>query len=305
MTPIYHVDVSGPQALFGQIGTQAAGFERVLKRWGGYFKAQALRRADAAEGWPPLSQATRKKLEQTRTSAITAQATVRKGYASALERYLIREQNKLEAKVQNEWASAGAAAKLAGTSAAREAARSSPSADLQELRRLQAGGTVDRQLTKRGQPSSKAVAWQGSKAVDRLRRRVARAQDQKRKIAEARAGLEAARAAAGQEGATDKAHARLAKLEAKAQGKVRVGGDKRKAGNHKLLGRVARQIEWKLGGNRVSAFGRVPWGAVHNEGGSAGHGASEPKREHLAIRTEDETVLSEILLDHLLGGGQP
>jgi phage gpG-like protein len=51
----------------------------------------------------------------------------------------------------------------------------------------------------------------------------------------------------------------------------------------------------------VSCFSKVPWSEVHNAGGTAGRGASEPKREFLAILDEDRAVLADIVLSHLRG----
>lgn len=206
----------------------------ILKRWGGYFRAQALRRAASQEGWPPLAESTRKKLQQQRLAKVTSAGKVRASYGSALDRYLARDANK---------GSAGAAA------------------DLQELRRLRAGGAVDR-----AEDGRKAAAWGGSRAIDRLRKQLARAQDQRQK------GKRAT-----------------------------VGGKRRKADKHKLLGQVATAIVWKLEGTSVKAFGRVPFSAVHNDGGSAGHGASEPQRVFLAVDAQDRVVLVDIVRQQLLG----
>lgn len=262
----YTVHVEAAQARFASIGQRAAGFDSVLKRWGGYFKSKALKRADAAEGWAPLAESTKKRLRHTRTSNITAQATVRASYGSALERYLIRAKRKEEAKRQY-GALAGtdrAAAALAGTNSVRAATgKGTSSADLQELRRLRTAGAGAVERDAKG----RAVKWGGSKAIDRLRKRLVLAEKQKAK------GMP-----------------------------VTVGGDKRKADGHQLLGRVARSLQWKVEGAKVSCFSKIPWSEVHNAGGGAGNSATEPPREFLAIHDEDRAELSAILLDHLTGG---
>ena len=231
----FKIDATGPIKTFDSIAKRAGDTTGLLKRWGGYFKTKALARADAAEGWPGLSEETRKKLEQTRTSSITVAGEIRKSYGSNLERYL---------KVQEKKGNPNA------------------SMDLAELRRLRAGGRVDRDAK-----GKKAAAWGGTKAVDRLRRRLAKAEDQR---------------AAGK--------------------RARVGGDRRRIEKHRLLGSVARQIVWDVQGVQVvKTMSKVPWSGVHNEGGTAGNGAQIPERSFLRIDASDTVELSKIALQHFTG----
>ena len=232
----FRINAAGPIKTFDQIARRAADTAGLLKRWGGYFRSKAHDRADAAEGWPGLSEETRKKLEQTRTSSITVAGEIRKSYGSKLDAYLTLQERK-------------------GTPGA--------AADLAELRRLRAGGRVERDAK-----GKKAAAWGGSKAIDRLRKRLARAQDQR------------------------------------AKGKrATVGGNRRKSERHKLLGSVARQIVWSVQGNEVKTMSKVPWSGVHNEGGSVGNGASVPRRNFLRIDASDTVELSKIALEHFTGTG--
>lgn len=265
----YTVHVSEAQAVFAHIGQRAANFESVLKRWGGYFKDKALKRADAQEGWAPLKESTLKKLRHQRLSKITSQGKVRASYASALERILIRQQRKAEARRQY-GALAGsekAAGILGSTASVRDATRSA-SADLQELRRLRTAGAgaVDRDARGR------AVTWTGSKAIDKLRKNLVKAEKQKEK--------------ARQEGTSTKST---------------IGGDARKADTHQLLGRVARSLQWTVEGTKVSCYSKIPWSEVHNAGGTAGHGANEPMRAFLLILAADRAKMAEIVLSHLRG----
>jgi len=231
----FHVNASGPIKSFEGIARRAADTKGLLHAWGGYLRKEALKRADAAEGWAPLSEAYQLKLQQTRTSSVTQLGALRKGYASKLEGYLRGQEKK---------GSATAAA------------------DLQELRRLRQGGRVDRDSA-----GKKAAAWGGSKAVDRLRKRLAKAEDQR------------------------------------AKGKrATVGGNKRKADRHKLLGSVARQIVFRVESETtVETLSRVPWSKVHNEGGAAGNGATEPARPFLRLDATDMAKLSDIALEHFTG----
>lgn len=286
----YTVHVSEAQARFEHIGQRAGNFESVLKRWGGFFKARALERADAADGWAPLKESTLKKLQHTRRAKITAQGQIRSSYGGTLERYLKREKAKAELR-----------ASLGGTD---NPARFS--ADLNELRRLRSAGAgaVDRDARGR------AVNWRGSKAIDRLRKNLVKAEKEKDRILAARQGVHAAGEALavargrGDAAGIAKAQAKHDRTAATAGQRLRshVGGDATKAGGHQMLGRVARSLQWRIDGSKVSAYSKVPWSNIHNEGGTAGRGASEPPRPFLFITDEDRITLSEIVLDHLRGG---
>lgn len=59
---------------------QAKDVQPVLRRWGGWLRKDAQRHFEEQPGWPGLADSTRARLEQTRTSAITARGTVRRSY---------------------------------------------------------------------------------------------------------------------------------------------------------------------------------------------------------------------------------
>lgn len=82
----------------------------------------------------------------------------------------------------------------------------------------------------------------------------------------------------------------------------RVGGDRRAIARKKLLGRLPRMQRPEISGSTVKMVNMVPWSGVHNEGGTAGHGAREPARTWLDIDEQDRVVLVEIVRDSLLGG---
>lgn len=116
-----------------------------------------------------------------------------------------------------------------------------------------------------GRVSKDDLAWGGSAALARLRKTAARAQAQRD------------------------------------QGKkATAGGKKRKIAGVKLLGRAARQITFLLAGTKVTALSKVPFAGVHNEGGTSGNDATQPKREFLSIRSKDQVLLSSIALEHFL-----
>ncbi len=234
----FKVDVHGPIKTFEGIARRAGDTKGLLHAWGGHLRKEALKRAEKAEGWAPLSEAYQLKLQQTRTSSVTQLGALRKGYASKLEGYLRGQEKKGVATAP---------------------------ADLAELRRLRSvvGAVIDRD-----QKGKKAAAWGGSKAVDRVRKRLAKAEDQR------------------------------------AKGKrATVGGDKRKAERHKLLGSVARQIVFNVvdSATSVKTLSRVPWSKVHNEGGAVGNGASVPARVFLRLDATDMAKLSKIAEDHFMG----
>jgi hypothetical protein len=112
----YKVDVRAPVARFELLASQARNPERILKRWGGYRRSES-RKAFAAQRFAPLADSTRQKLEQTRTAAVTAHGQVRKSYAGNLTKYL---RGRMRAGL------------------------ASAAGDLEELKRLAAGGAVDK-----------------------------------------------------------------------------------------------------------------------------------------------------------------
>jgi phage gpG-like protein len=65
----------------------------------------------------------------------------------------------------------------------------------------------------------------------------------------------------------------------------------------KPLGRVASSIKSKLTKYSVNVFSEIPWSAVHNDGGVAGHGAKIPQRQFLDIDDDDVKMLAQLVED--------
>lgn len=227
MNVAYKVDVSAPCARFGMMAHQAANPTRILQRWGGYLASES-RKAFAAQDFAPLAPSTQKKYEQTRTAAVTVHGQVRKSYAGNLTKYLRGQMR---------------------------AGNVNAETDLAELRRLMAGGAVNK--------AELAPTTGKRRAIERLQRAVEKAQ---------RTGK-------------------------------RVGGDKRKIGRHKLLGRLSGSVYWEVQGrSKVKDLSRVPWSGAQNKGGVVGHGANLPPRTFLDITRRDEYTMALIAIDHLMGG---
>lgn len=154
MNLVYRVDVSTPQARFAGIEARAQDTERILNRWGGYFRSEARRKIKEGN-FEPLAESTRKKLEQTRTAAVTDFGKLRKSYVANLTGYL---RGRMRA------GNIGAAA------------------DLAELQRLAAGGEVheaDRWVKEGG--TTKAIARVRAQ-IEKARRTGRRVGGNKRKI---------------------------------------------------------------------------------------------------------------------------
>jgi hypothetical protein len=62
----------------------------LLRRWAGFLKTKAQERASDSGSLAPWAESTRKKYENTRTAAVTAQGDVRASYARQLDRRLRR-----------------------------------------------------------------------------------------------------------------------------------------------------------------------------------------------------------------------
>lgn len=69
-----------------------------------------------------------------------------------------------------------------------------------------------------------------------------------------------------------------------------------------ILGGLPRTLKWEVSGDTgmLMSKTREEWSEVHNEGGTAGHGAHEPERETITIETEDIEYFESVLKDHLL-----
>ena len=69
-----------------------------------------------------------------------------------------------------------------------------------------------------------------------------------------------------------------------------------------ILGKLATSLVVEVEGGSVTLASRVKghWTAVHNEGGTAGHGATIPQRETIVLEESDLDVFEEILVEHHL-----
>jgi len=61
------------------------------------------------------------------------------------------------------------------------------------------------------------------------------------------------------------------------------------------LGRVRASIVSKIDASGLTVESRIPWAGVHNEGGTAGHGAKIPARPFLFFEAGDEQKMAEIV----------
>ncbi len=64
----------------------------------------------------------------------------------------------------------------------------------------------------------------------------------------------------------------------------------------KILGRLSSSIEAEVSSDTLRVYSRVPWSGVHNEGGTAGHGAKIPKRTFLEWTPERVVKIAKIIL---------
>lgn len=64
----------------------------------------------------------------------------------------------------------------------------------------------------------------------------------------------------------------------------------------KILGRLSSSIEAEVTSDTLRVYSRVPWSGVHNEGGTAGHGAKIPKRTFLEWTPERVVKIAKIIL---------
>lgn len=65
----------------------------------------------------------------------------------------------------------------------------------------------------------------------------------------------------------------------------------------RTLGRIASSIKSKVAKYSVTVFSEIPYSAVHNDGGTAGHGAKIPQRQFLDVDDDDLKVLAGLIED--------
>lgn len=108
-----------------------------------------------------------------------------------------------------------------------------------------------------------------SKLLTRRQRSVARYDAQLAEVARVAGGGTA------QPEGQKKLYDRLARREALAQKRIQ------KAQEGKLLAGMASSLRSEVGSDFFRMYSRIPWAYVHNEGGTGGKGAQEPKRTFL------------------------
>jgi phage gpG-like protein len=72
-------------------------------------------------------------------------------------------------------------------------------------------------------------------------------------------------------------------------------GKNRNIKKHKMLGKLASSINSTIKGSTLTVYSKVPWAGVHNDGGTAGHGARIPERTFLTLEDADLEVLAELV----------
>ena len=68
----------------------------------------------------------------------------------------------------------------------------------------------------------------------------------------------------------------------------------------KVLGRVSQSFRSEIKRGGLVRESVIPWAGVHNEGGTAGHGAKIPARPFLFLEADDVDVLVEMLRERML-----
>jgi len=71
---------------------------------------------------------------------------------------------------------------------------------------------------------------------------------------------------------------------------------------NRVLGRLPMAMAFTLGPDYIEARNLARWSAVHDEGGRAGRGADEPRRQFMWASESLLARFKDRLLDHILGG---
>lgn len=97
--------------------------------------------------------------------------------------------------------------------------------------------------------------------------------------------------------AVEKLRQKLVKAEEKNTFERREG--RRAVEKHRMLGKLGSSLRARVSKGLLVLESAVPWAGIHNEGGSAGKGASIPARPFLYLETEDLDVLVDLALKHM------
>jgi phage gpG-like protein len=264
------VEIDGMQRRLQTLVKTVKELEPALRLWDTYYRARVQRRfASEGPGWAP-----RKEEELARRDA--------RNLGSAKSRALYQVERKLH----------------------KELRRASHSVDpqtyarrffvLKEFERLRNGGSenlstigslskADRSILRQRSGIVRSIAYAksiGDKANEEgQRQRLENFDFAHDQILEAAKGLRALRSVRG-------LAARVERAEARSQGKV--------------LGKIAQSIRSKVSKGAVTVYSAIPWAGIHNEGGTAGHGAQIKPRPFLFLESQDIDVLQEILINMML-----
>ena len=76
---------------------------------------------------------------------------------------------------------------------------------------------------------------------------------------------------------------------------------RKKSARGGLLGRLKSAFVVEFSRDEIAAFEIVPWSGVHQEGGTVGHGAVIPQREHIYMSTTFLNIADERIAEHVFG----
>lgn len=101
---------------------------------------------------------------------------------------------------------------------------------------------------------------------------------------------------------TERLNKQLAKQQAKPASERKIGetvAERDAKKNRPILGKLSSSIEAVIDRDSVVIRSKVPWAGVHNDGGTAGHGARIPERKFLELTGEDTKELQRIAEGYL------
>lgn len=79
---------------------------------------------------------------------------------------------------------------------------------------------------------------------------------------------------------------------------------RKKSARRGLLGKLKTAFRVEFSRDEIAAFEIVAWSGIHQEGGTAGHGAVIPQREHMYMSTTFLNIADERIGEHVFGAWQ-
>jgi len=156
------------------------------------------------------------------------------------------------------------------------------------------GRRLASRLMESGAVARKLGEARGSKLLHSAEKSAQRQEDLRQKFERIRGASRTLIALGPQESKYNKLYERVGRAQERGENKIQ------KLQSGELLGNIARSITHEIKGGTLEVFSRIKWAGIHNDGGTAGHGARIPERKFLEWTPARVAKLGEIAQTYAL-----